>query len=611
MIGGDQVVTLTFNGISKGIEDAAGRSGSALTTFGKVAGIAALGVGAALFKIGDTFDNMSDTIATTTGASGKALDDMVNSAKKIATEVPASFEDASVAISMVKQKLDLTGPALESSTKQFLQLAKVTGGDVTSQIEKSSEAFRKWGISAQNQGVILDKMYYVSQQTGVGVEDLAEKLTKFQNPLQAMGFNMNQSIAMLGKWTKEGVNVDQVLSAMSKGFATMAKKGLDPIKTFDDVSKSIKNAKTDSEAAGIAMELFGAKAGPELASAIRAGNLEVGDLLKGMSNSKGIINESEKSTRDFAESWQMFYNKVLVKLEPLASAFFSGLSTAMGWIADNAIPIIQTLATWIGDNLGTAIQNVTEWVKDNSTWLTALAAAMGVLLIPVAAYATWLGIVTVATGLWTAVTNVATVAIRLFNLAMEANPFILVATLIAALVTAFVVLWNKSAAFRQFFIDMWNGIKDVVGTVVQWVIDRWNGVISFFTTLRDTIGGIFNTVGDGIKQGFKNAINFVIDIINKAIGFINTIIHGINWVSDWVGIPPIPDIPKVPRLHTGGIVPGQPGSEVMILARAGEKVSTRGTSGSDGAVRFLGNTDTALAKLIMGMVKRGEIRLEA
>ena len=56
--------------------------------------------------------------------------------------------------------------------------------------------------------------------------------------------------------------------------------------------------------------------------------------------------------------------------------------------------------------------------------------------------------------------------------------------LIAALVVAFIVLWNKCDEFRQFWIDLWQEIKDIFFTV-------WDAVKSFFT---EKIPEMFNNL---------------------------------------------------------------------------------------------------------------------
>src|SRR5690606_16240858 len=73
-------------------KEVGGRFGKAM-----LAGVAAVAGGAvlagkALYGIGETFDEVSDTIRVGTGATGKALDDLVASAKTVGKNVPAEFE---------------------------------------------------------------------------------------------------------------------------------------------------------------------------------------------------------------------------------------------------------------------------------------------------------------------------------------------------------------------------------------------------------------------------------------------------------------------------------------------------------------------------------------
>lgn len=233
-----------------------------------------------------------------------------------------------------------------------------------------------------------------------------------------------------------------------------------------------------------------------------------------------------------------------------------------------------------------ALQGV--WTK-----LTATAAAQWTL--------------TAAQTAWNAVTEASAVAMKLLNAAFISSPIGWIVLGIGALVAAFVVLWNKSAGFRDFFIGVWRGIQDVVGNVVQWIKDTWNGMTTFFSNLVTGIGNIFKGIGDAIKGAFKTAVNFVIDILNSVIGFFNKIIYGINLVNPFDDIP---SIPKIPKMHTGGVVPGMPGQEVLMTLQAGERVSTSSQGGGSVRVTFAGNTSDAFATAFMELVRTGVIPIE-
>lgn len=79
------------------------------------------------------------------------------------------------------------------------------------------------------------------------------------------------------------------------------------------------------------------------------------------------------------------------------------------------------------------------------------------------------GALAVKTGALTVATHAQTAAQWLLNAAMNANPIGIVITVIGALIAAFVLLWNKSEGFRNFWIGLWEGIKSIVSNAVNWV----------------------------------------------------------------------------------------------------------------------------------------------
>jgi len=197
--------------------------------------------------------------------------------------------------------------------------------------------------------------------------------------------------------------------------------------------------------------------------------------------------------------------------------------------------------------------------------------------------------VTAAQTAWTAVTKATAAATAALNAVMRANPILFVVGLIAALVVAFVILWNKSAAFRGFFIGMWNGIKSVVGGVINWIKGAFNGVVDFFRKIPSRIGSAMGALGSIAKNIFKGAVNGVVDGLNWFLDHsINWLINRVNDVSGLIGIPAIPTIPHIPRMHTGGVVPGMAGTEQLAILQAGERVSTS-SQGGGGTLQVTGD----------------------
>src|SRR5262245_43128098 len=88
-----------LGGLQSDMQSQLGPLGSILGTslkaglVGAAAGAAVL-VGKYLYDIGSQFDDMADTIATTTGASGDDLKELTDIAKDVGKTVPVSFADA-------------------------------------------------------------------------------------------------------------------------------------------------------------------------------------------------------------------------------------------------------------------------------------------------------------------------------------------------------------------------------------------------------------------------------------------------------------------------------------------------------------------------------------
>lgn len=324
-----------------------------------VVGGAAL-AGKALYDIGKTFDDMTDTIRVGTGATGDALDALVDSAKSVGTQVPADFADVGTAIADVNTRLGLTGKPLEDLTAQFLEMSRITGTDVATNIADVTRVFGDWGIETEAQASTMDHLFKVSQSTGIGVDTLSTKVVQFGAPLRQLGFSFEESTALLGKFEQEGVNSDKVMSGMVQSLGRMAKAGEDPVETFQRVTEEIKNAGTAGEANGIALELFGTRAGPDMAAAIREGRFEIDDLMTSLDASSETIMTAGADTMDFSEQWRMFKNKAMVGLAPIAEKVFGALTTGMEWINTTGIPIIERFAEWLGPKL----QGPMRWIKD-------------------------------------------------------------------------------------------------------------------------------------------------------------------------------------------------------------------------------------------------------
>lgn len=323
----------------KAFSEKASMAGGAMTKYITVPILAA---GAGLFKLGENFDDALDQIRIDTGATGETLNTLQKDFEAVYSNVPSGIDNVSTAIAGLNTRLGLTGKPLQSMATQMLNLARLTKTDVSTVIQSATRMFQDAGIAQEDYADALDYTFRVSQQTGIGIDRLQQLMTQFGGPLRQMGFDWQESAAMLGKFEKEGVNTELVVGSLRIALGKMAKEGIkDPPKALAEITKRIKEAGTAGEANAIAIEAFGAKAGPDMAAAIREGRLDFDALLNSLKNGKETINGAAKATDGFAEKFQTLKNKLSLALKPLADGLLGAL--------EDLIPSIVDAAKGVGD----------------------------------------------------------------------------------------------------------------------------------------------------------------------------------------------------------------------------------------------------------------------
>jgi hypothetical protein len=131
----------------------------------------------------------------------------------------------------------------------------------------------------------------------------------------------------------------------------------------------------------------------------------------------------------------------------------------------------------------------------------------------------------------------------------------------------------------------------MTGNMAQDVVNSITGIPGKLGSLAKTLFGAGKDLMQGMWDGMTSLLGaggaFALDIgkgiANAAIGFINTqIIDNFNAGIDAIGFSKwgvsfnlgdlVPDVPHIPTLHGGGLVPGMFGKEAVALLEAGELV---------------------------------------
>lgn len=531
-------VVFDQNQISQGI---AATKGGVLSKFGGIgklggaalaAGVAvgAIAAGKALFGVGQTFRDVSDTIRVGTGATGGALRNLVGDAKAVGKQVPANFQDIATAIADLNTRTGQSGKPLQALATQFLNLQRITGEELSTSIPAVTRLFGDWSIKTEDQAATMDKLFRASQSTGIGVTRLSELMVQFGSPLRQLGLGFDFSAAMFSRFEKEGVNIQTAMPGLRMALKNFAKDGKEPASALMETFKAIRDTSSTAKANTLAFKVFGVRAGPDLAAAIREGRFDLDELMGTIRNGKDTINTAAKDTQSFGESWQILKNKALVFIEPLATKLFNAFSVGMAFLADKGIPTIERLATQAGQFLGPAFAQIGALIKNDL--IPAFQAIMPIVA-PVASFlikvvggaivGAFKGAIQAISGALNVIKGVFEIFAglftgdwgRLWNGVKQV--FSGIWNTIVGLVKFF---WNvgilnvfrKAAAFllKGIWVKLWTGIKSVA-------VGAFNAVKGFIGRVLASIRGFFTGAWNAIRSATRTAWNAFVKLIKEAM----------------------------------------------------------------------------------------------
>lgn len=169
------------------------------------------------------------------------------------------------------------------------------------------------------------------------------------------------------------------------------------------------------------------------------------------------------------------------------------------------------------------------WLQEHPAVMSALAAVLGVLAVAMTVFT--VAIIAQTAAQWAQ------------NAAWLANPItwivLGIVAAVAALVAIFVTLWQKSEGFRNFFIGMWEGIKNAFFTVVNFIKENWQGLLM---VLVNPIAGIFKLIYDncdGFRAIVDNTVSaikgFFVNLWDSIVNIWNNIVNGIQVAIMFIG----------------------------------------------------------------------------
>lgn len=477
---------------------------------------------------------------------------MANNTLKLAFILSATDKMSRIVDEAVKKSTDklsaferTTGKIGRSMTKAgtvMLGASAAVGGSILAVGKSTADYAGDMYDMARGAGIGVEafqKLAYAGRMSGVETEKLSASLVKFDRMVaEATGGNKTymQTFEDLGIKIKDSAgNLRQ------------------PNEIFEDVADIFHNTEDGIGKTALAVELFG-KSGADLIPMLNDGKAGLKAFYAEAERlGLALSNEMIAKGDAFSDQLENIGEQVKgVKLQ-LGAALIPALSAATEKISK----VIDKITKWVQENpeLAATIGNIAmttgKWIAILGTAAIAIGSVAFIILQFRKAFRAMSDAVTIGISIFKNIKNtflvvdkamkgytktqkLATVATKLFNKALKANPILTIISLIIALgavVYSVIKNWDKIAAWFKklwdaivgIFKAAWEAIKKVWSTVTGWFSNLWGGIKAGAGKAWEGIKNTINKAREGVQKAwgsvkgwFSNLWNGVKNVTGKA-----------------------------------------------------------------------------------------------
>jgi TP901 family phage tail tape measure protein len=462
-------------------------------------------------EAGEIAENVYNAISA-----GQKTGDAVNFVSKATDLARAGFAETGDALDVLSTIMNAYGLEASEVDKVSNDLIMTQNLGKTTVAELSS-SMGKVIPTAKSTGVNLDELcgaYAVMTSNGVATAETTTYLNSMLNELGKQGSTAANAFAAGTEHIKEGGLT--MAEAMEQGWSLS-----DVLSVLDEQAAasgtSINNMFSSAEAGKAANILWDNAekfngAVEEIQGSTTATSDALGNLETSGHKTEVAINQIKNAGLEFGQTISAMLAPALQKL----AEYIRNAKEKLDGMDDGqkqAIVTIGLIVAAIGPAL-VIIGKVITAVGTITTGVSSLVGFVGGTVVPLitgtimpALSGLWAlitgAIMTALSGLWALITGTVMPALSGLWALMLANPISIVIAAIAAIVAAFVLLWNKCEGFRNFWINLFSSVKSTV-------VDAKNNVLS-------TFDGIKNGISSRI-EGAKNSVHNAIENIK---GFFN------------------------------------------------------------------------------------------
>ena len=468
-------------------------------------------------EVGANFESSMANVQAISGATDDELQLLTDTAKQFGSTTKFSASESADALGYMA----LAGWDAQTSAKALggvLNLASASGMDLAQASDMVTDYLSAFGMQAEDSAYFADLLAYAQGNANTTAEGLGEAYKNCSANLASAGQDIETTTALLSMMANQGLKGSEAgtaLNAVVRDMTSKMKDGKiaigdtlvevqDAQGNFRDLSDILKDVETATDGMGTAQKASALQS-TFTADSIKGLNLILNAGVDNANAFEDALRNSSGTAQEMADTMQDNLNGDLTSL----GSKIEGVQIALYEKFEPALRAGVDALSALTDGIQFLIKHGTEV----SAIITGIATATAVYV----GYTTALKVMNEGWTALTIVTKAQTVAQTALNAVMSANPIGIIIALIAGLVTAFILLWNKSEAFRNFWIGLWDDIKSVaepvIEAVVDWFTNAWDKIKSVWSSVTD----FFSDVWSGIQEVFAPVVEYYTMIFKTAL----------------------------------------------------------------------------------------------
>ena len=507
----------------RGVEEA----GKKFSSVGKflTAGVTTpvVAIGSSVVKTQAQFQDAMAKVQALSGASGKELTLLENTAKKMGSTTVFSASECADALGYMA----LAGWDANQSSSALpgvLNLAAASSMGLADASDMVTDYLSAFGMKASDAGKMADMLAYAQANSNTTTEQLGEAFKNCAVNANSFGLDIEQTTALLGKLADQGLKGSEAGTALNAVFRDMTNHmengqiqiGKTNVALVDshgnfrdmkdiiaDVNKAT-DGMSESEKQAALSTVFTADSIKAMGILLNTGADEIKGFDGELRNSKGTAGEMADTMNNtlsgalkgLSSAWEGLKLNLIDTNGPLTTLiqkltelvrWFDGLSPSV----KQTITIIALLVAAIGPVLMVL-----------GKFMSSISAIKGGITILRSVFSAVSGVIggifsTVITGIYVFITDTLVPAFSALWGIMLAHPIVAIVAAIAALVAGFVYAWNNIDGFKEFWINLWEQVKQKFFECVDFIkskLQEWgSNLTTFFTqTLPNAWNGMIN-----------------------------------------------------------------------------------------------------------------------